>query len=180
MSLEIVMGPMFSGKTTYAISYIQRQNSIGKTVIIIRPNIDSRYSTQNVIMSHNKQSHPCLVWDVSISLYVAHELLGADCILIEEAQFFRGLSSFVKSLLFVHKKHVLVVGLNGDASQNVFGELLLCIPFATKITTLAAFCSICKDGTAAHYSKKITGDMVDEQIDVGGANKYIVVCLKHL
>ena len=180
MSVEIVMGPMFSGKTTYAISYLQRQQSIGKTVVIIRPNIDTRYSTQNVIMSHNKQSYPCLVWDVSIALYVAHELLSVDCVVIEEAQFFRGLSTFVKSLLLVHKKHVLVIGLNGDASQNVFGEVLHCIPIATKITTLTAFCSVCKDGTAAHYSKKLSGDMVDDQIDVGGSNKYIAVCLKHL
>lgn len=180
MSLEIVMGPMFSGKTTYAISYVQRQRSIGKTVVIIRPNIDTRYSTQDVIMSHNKQSHPCLVWNVTIGLYVAKELLATDCILIEEAQFFTGLTTFVKSLLLVHKKHVLVVGLNGDASQNAFGEVLQCIPIATKVTTLTAFCSVCKDGTPAYYSKKTTGDMIDDQIDVGGSDKYIVVCLKHL
>ena len=180
MSFELVMGPMFSGKTTYAISYVQRQQSIGKKISIIKPNIDNRYSIQNVIITHNKQSHPCLIWDVSITMYVAQEMLNADCIVIEEAQFFTGLTSVVKSLLFVHKKHVLVVGLNGDASQNVFGELLNCIPFATKITSLSAFCSVCKDGTPAHYSKKTTGDMVDDQIDVGGTDKYIAVCLKHL
>ena len=180
MSLEIVTGPMFSGKTTYAISYVQRQQSIGKKIAIIKPNIDSRYSTQSVIMTHNKQSHPCLIWDVSIPMYVAQEMLSTDCIVIEEAQFFKGLSVVVRSLLFVHKKHILVVGLNGDASQNVFGEILNCIPFSTKITTLTAFCSICKDGTPAHYSKKTGADMVDDQIDVGGSDKYIAVCLKHL
>lgn len=180
MSLEIVTGPMFSGKTTYAISYVQRQQSIGKRIAIIKPNIDSRYSSQSVIMSHNKQSHPCLIWDVSIAMYIAQEMLSVDCIVIEEAQFFKGLSVVVKSLLFVHKKHILVVGLNGDASQNIFGELLACIPFATKITTLSAFCSLCKDGTPAHYSKKTGADMVDDQIDVGGTDKYIAVCLKHL
>ena len=180
MSLEIVMGPMFSGKTTYAISYVQRQQSIAKRSVIIKPNIDNRYSTQSVIMTHNKQSHPCLIWDVSIGMYIVQEMLSADCVVIEEAQFFTGLAAVVKTLLFVHKKHLLVVGLNGDANQNVFGELLRCIPFATKITTLTAFCCICNDGTAAQYSKKSGGDMVDDQVDVGGSDKYIAVCLKHL
>ena len=50
MSFEIVMGPMFSGKTTYAISYVQQQQSIGKKVVIVKPNIDTRYSLQSVIM----------------------------------------------------------------------------------------------------------------------------------
>jgi len=180
MSLEIVMGPMFSGKTTYAISYVQRQQSIAKRSVIIKPNIDNRYSTQSVIMTHNKQSHPCLIWDVSIGMYIVQEMLNADCVVIEEAQFFTGLTAVVKTLLFVHKKHLLVVGLNGDATQNVFGELLRCIPFATKITTLTAFCCVCNDGTVAQYSKKSGGDMVDDQVDVGGSDKYIAVCLKHL
>jgi thymidine kinase len=180
MSLEVVMGPMFSGKTTYAISYVQRQQSIGKQIAIIKPNIDSRYSNQSVIMTHNKQSYPCLIWDISIAMYVAQEMLTADCIVIEEAQFFKRLATVVKSLLFVHKKHILIVGLNGDASQNVFGEILQCIPFATKITSLSAFCSVCKDGTPAYYSKKTSGDMVDDQVDIGGTDKYIAVCLKHV
>ena len=180
MSFEIVMGPMFSGKTTYAISYVQQQESIGKKVVIVKPNIDTRYSLQSVIMSHNKQSHPCLIWDVNIHLYVVQEMLNADCIVIEEAQFFTGVLNIIKPLVFVHKKRLLIIGLNGDSSQCVFGELLDCIPLATKVTCLSALCSICKDGTPAHYSKKMTTDMVDDQVDVGGADKYSAVCLKHL
>lgn len=180
MSLEVVIGPMFSGKTTYAISYIQRHQSIDKNVVVIKPNIDNRYSIHNVIMSHNKQSHPCLIWDVSVHMYLVQAMLNADCVVIEESQFFNGLAVLVRSLVFTHKKDVLLVGLNGDASQNVFGELLQCIPFATKVTPLSALCSLCKDGSAAHYSKKIARDMMDEQVDVGGTGKYIAVCLKHL
>ena len=180
MSLEIVMGPMFSGKTTYAISYIQRQQSIGKKVVVIKPNIDARYTTQSVLITHNKQAYPCLIWDVSIKMYIPQEMINADCIVIEEAQFFSGLHGIVSKLLFLHKKHILVVGLDGDASQNPFGEILQCIPLSTKLLKLEALCSICKDGTGAHYSKKIISDMIDDQIDVGGVDKYITVCLKHL
>jgi len=180
MSLEIVVGPMFSGKTTYAISYIQRQQSINKCVVTIKPNIDNRYSNQSVLITHNKYAVPCLVWDVSISLYIPQEMLNADCIVIEEAQFFTGLIPIVKSLLFKHKKHILLVGLDGDANQAPFGEILHCIPFATKLLKLEAFCTVCKDGSPAHYSKKNPSDMIDEQIDVGGLDKYSAVCLKHL
>jgi thymidine kinase len=54
MSLEIIMGPMFSGKTTHAISFIRRQKFIGSNVLAIKPQIDLRYSTTNVIISHDK------------------------------------------------------------------------------------------------------------------------------
>ena len=43
MSLEIIIGPMFSGKSSYALSYVRRQRSIGKRVLIVKPDIDNRY-----------------------------------------------------------------------------------------------------------------------------------------
>ena len=68
MSLEIVIGPMFSGKSTYALSYIRRQKAIGKKVVVIKPNIDNRYSQDNVLVTHNREQSPCMLWDVNESL----------------------------------------------------------------------------------------------------------------
>ena len=180
MSLEIVLGPMFSGKTSYAISYIKRQQTIHKHILAIKPNIDSRYSFDSMLMTHNKESYPCITWDVTQPFYAHNDLLMYDCIVIEEAQFFKNLAETVKLLLFKNHKHILLVGLNGDANQKTFGEILECIPFSTKLIKLEAFCTVCKDGTPAHYSKKNETEMTDEQIDIGGSDKYTAVCLKHL
>jgi thymidine kinase len=80
--------------------------------------------------------------------------------------------------LLQKRKHILLVGLDGDSSQKKFGELLEVIPLANHITKLNALCSICKDGTPAPYTK--TKEKKEAQVDVGGAEKYISVCLAHL
>lgn len=175
MSLEIVIGPMFSGKTSYALSHIKRLKSIGKTVLVIKPEIDKRYSRENMIVSHNNETEASFVWNITYPLTIRTEI---EYIVIEEAQFFKGLLMCVRNLL-AEKKSILLVGLDGDTHQNMFGELLNCIPYCSKVTKLSALCSLCKDGTPAYYTKSIGNEMTDEQINVGGSEKYISVCLKH-
>ena len=178
MSLEIVVGPMFSGKSTYAISYIRRQKAIGKYVVAVKPTIDKRYSEDSVIISHDKEKIPCIMWDVSHELSATRHMLQADCIVIEEAQFFKGLRILIQYLMTNHKKNILLVGLDGDSAQLSFGEVLDCIPYATHVTKLNALCAQCKDGTLAPYTKKLVNDGL--QVDVGGSEKYAAVCLEHL
>lgn len=178
MSLEIVLGPMFSGKSTYALSYIRRQHAINKKVVVIKPDIDKRYSDENVLVTHDQERTPCKFWRTVSPLTLIDEMRQADCIVFEEAQFFRGLRNVIMYLLRAYKKNVLIVGLDGDAHQKPFGEILDCIPWANKVTKLCALCKTCNDGTESPFTKKIQKD--DQQVDVGGSEKYESVCLKHL
>lgn len=179
MSLEVVIGPMFSGKSSYALSYVRRQRSIGKRVLIVKPDIDMRYSHESVLVTHDNDRIPCMLWDTKEPLFPATpHFLDTDCVVIEEGQFFKKLLPLVKWLLINHKKDVLVVGLDGDASQQIFGEVLSCIPWATKVTKLSALCLECKDGTLAPFTKRNIEDK--SQVLVGGPNIYSAVCLKHL
>lgn len=177
MSLDIVMGPMFSGKSTYALSYIRRQRAIGKNVVVIKPNIDVRYSADDVLVTHDKEQIPCTIWNTDIPLRLTEPIQKADCVVFEEAQFFNGLAIFVQRLLVDYNKNVLIVGLDGDAYQRPFGEIFQCIPWATSVTKLNALCSQCKDGTLAPYSRRMIEN--PNQIDVGGSDKYESVCLQH-
>lgn len=180
MSVEIVIGPMFSGKSTYALSYIRRQHAINKKVLVIKPNIDNRYSIENVLVTHDREQTPCMVWNVEDLLNpVIPEVTNAECVVIEEAQFFRGLPTFISYAMKAYNKDILIVGLDGDAYQRPFGEILNCIPWATKVTKLCAFCKQCRDGTLAPFTKKNHSE-TEEQVDVGGPEKYESVCLKHL
>lgn len=179
MSLEIVVGPMFSGKSTYALSYIRRQLAIKKNVVVVKPNIDTRYSDQSLLVTHNQETTPCVMWDIIDNLYPTQDMQIADTIVFEEAQFFKGLETFVIYMLQAMKKNILVVGLDGDAKQHTFGEILRLIPYASKVTKLCALCSKCGDGTEAPYTVKLNSQLV-EQVDVGGTDKYEAVCLEHL
>jgi thymidine kinase len=178
MSLEIVLGPMFSGKSSHAMSYVRRQKVIEKSVIVIKPNIDNRYSNESVMVTHDREQIPCMVWDVNRTLAPTFEITSNDCIVIEEAQFFRGLRDFVIFILKSHKRNILLVGLDADARQESFGEILNCIPFATNVTKLHAYCMICKDGTIAPFTRR--NDNNGPQVDIGGSDKYLPVCLRHL
>jgi thymidine kinase len=179
MSLEIVLGPMFSGKSSYALSYIRRQRAISKKVLVIKPNIDNRYSTNNVLVTHNQEQTPCMILPVDQALNPTIQAVrDADCIVVEEAQFFKGLHAFVHYILLAYKKNILIVGLDGTSSQQPFGDILQCIPWATSVTKLCALCARCGDGTLAPFTKKFqSSDMI---VDVGGSDKYESVCLKHL
>lgn len=179
MALEIVIGPMFSGKSTYALSYIRRQRAIGKTVVVIKPNIDNRYSHDDVLVTHNDERTPCILWDVEQQIGPMERILNADCLVFEEAQFFKGLTSFVGWFLRAHRKDILIVGLDADAHQRTFGEILECIPWASTVTKLNALCCECRDGTIAPYTRRKQNDTA-QQVDVGGADKYAAVCLTHL
>lgn len=181
MSLEIVLGPMFSGKSSYALSYIRRQKSIGRKVIAIKPSLDNRYSENEEIVTHDQERIQCILWDVNEPISPSRVILDADCIVIEEGQFFKGLYNCVNYLLKGHGKNILIVGLDGDANQKVFEEMLHCIPLADKVTKRLALCRRCGDGTEAPFTRYTEyANRSGLQIDVGGSNKYEAVCLKHL
>lgn len=180
MSLEIVLGPMFSGKSSYALAYIRKQKAIGRSVIAVKPAIDNRYSQAEEIVTHNQERVPCVVWDSKVPLTPNRFVLQSDCVVVEEAQFFKGLEVFCEYLILLGK-HIVLVGLDGDAYRKPFREILDCIPWANKVTKLSALCSVCNDGTEAPYTRyKVNLDDIGSQIDVGGAEKYEAVCLKCL
>lgn len=179
MSLEIVLGPMFSGKSSYALSYIRRQKAVGRSVIAVKPAMDNRYSEEEEIVTHNQDKTPCIVWDTTVPLTPNQFMIQADCVVVEEAQFFTGLVGFCEYMLAIDV-HVVLVGLDGDTRRQPFREVLDCIPWANKVTKLRALCLYCKDGTEAPYTRyKLNSDQTTSQINVGGAEKYEAVCLRH-
>lgn len=182
MSLEIVLGPMFSGKSSYALSYVRRQRAIGKKVLVVKPDIDNRYSDENVMVTHDNDRVECMMWKTTEPLcQIDHKILDLyDCFVVEEGQFFNHLEHFCMFVMFHMKKNILIVGLDGCAKQKPFGEILTVIPLASSVTKLSALCCICRDGTLAPYTKKINNIFEEGQVDVGGADKYVAVCLEHL
>jgi thymidine kinase len=161
MPLEIVVGPMFAGKTSYALDWIYKQSGTG---LVLKPRIDSRYRS-NVIVSHSGEMYPCKYVDEVTS----YELSVVEYIVVDEAQFVPNIRSIIEPVL---NKKILLVGLDADSDRQPFGELLNCIPLASKITKLTGECYICKNPSTSTF-RVIQSN---ERVLIGGSESYIPVC----
>lgn len=173
MSLDVIIGPMFSGKSTRILQLVSRYASIDTRCVVIKPRVDNRYAPQMVV-THDKGSTPCIVADRLMDIY-PEMLEHARVIIVEEAQFFPDLVSFVTHQLYTKEKRVYVVGLSGDSECRPFGHVLACIPMADRVELLKALCRRCVDGTEASFTHRMAG-APDQQILIGGEERYQALC----
>ena len=178
MSLELYIGPMFAGKSTEILGIIRRNKCIGRKTVCITHSIDTRYSTTGQIVSHNKDAAPALATDKLANLFHHPLVREADCIIVEEAQFFADLKAFVLPLVDTLQKHVICVGLDGDSNRAPFGQVLDLVPHADEIHKMKALCTRCADGTAALFTYRAPGAPTT-QINVGTAATYEALCREH-
>ncbi|MFH8120282.1 MAG: hypothetical protein QXS37_05775, partial [Candidatus Aenigmatarchaeota archaeon] len=66
--LEVITGPMFSGKTEELLRRIRRVILARQKVIAFKPSIDARYGEQESIVSHNLVKFPAFAIPPDISL----------------------------------------------------------------------------------------------------------------
>jgi thymidine kinase len=171
--LELIIGSMFSGKSTELIRRINREKSINKKIIVINYVSDNRYSS-NSVSTHDLVKVNCI--KVEKLFQIPPELINDhESIFIDEGQFFTDLYPFVNKFI---NKHIVVSGLDGDSNQKPFGDILSLIPLCDSVDKLCAYCKICNNGTLAPFTKKIISD--NKQVDIGGSDKYLPVCRKHI
>jgi thymidine kinase len=101
-------------------------------------------------------------------------ILECDVFLINEGQFFKDLYEAVLELL-KNKKTIYVSGLDGDYKKDKIGNILDLIPHSDNVIKLNSLCGVCRNGTKAIFSKRISNEI--EQILVGVDN-YVPVCRK--
>ena len=193
--LEIILGCMYSGKTSKIVEIYKQCQFCNISVAVINHSFDKRYD-DSLLSTHDKVMIPCIqteklidVWYYGEKWIITNEanddsemhlksldhsvkLINADVILINEGQFFEDLYPAVKHML-EHNKHVYICGLDGDFERKRFGQILDLIPLCDKVTKLTSLCSLCKNGTAGIFSKRITNET--EQTIIGSDN-YIPVC----
>lgn len=189
--LDIILGTMFSGKTTYLLSKIAKLAELNYSILYINIEFDNR--SENMFSTHNpffdnhtnfikKNSIKNNVHMIKLKKLCANESINLneyDVIIVDESHFFDDLIEFVGKCL-ENKKYIIVSGLIADFKGKKFGKTLDLIPLCTNIKRLHAYCSECaknKKISIAIYSKKITKSK--KSIDIGGADKYIPVCRFH-
>lgn len=178
MPLELYIGPMFAGKSTEILGIVRRNRCINRKTVCITHKIDTRYSDAAQVTSHNAESVPAIATDQLTPLLSNPLVRNADCILVEEAQFFKDLKAFVIPLVDTLQKHVICVGLDGDSNRAPFGQVLDLVPHADAIHKLKALCTRCADGTPALFTYRAPGAPT-AQINVGTADQYEALCRTH-
>ena len=170
--LELIIGPMFSGKTTRLIDVYNTQyaNNTNANIKVINFSADTRYH-DSMLSTHDKVMIPCIFSNTIKEVCEEHMILNYDTILINEGQFFPDLYESVCELVETHKKNVYVCGLDGDFQRNKFGKLLDLIPLCDNIIKLKAECVKCK--SQAIFSKRLS---TEEQQIVIGSNNYAPMC----
>ena len=170
--LELAIGPMFSGKSTWLTNLHKQYKFCNMNVMVINFAGDTRYtSVQDALLStHDHTMIPCVMCSAIEELDPA-EVAAADVLLINEGQFF---DDIMNVLRFVDAgKRVYICGLDGDFEKKRIGAFLDLIPHCDKVCKQTSLCSICRNGKEAIFSFRTTSET--NQIVIGSDN-YLPLC----
>lgn len=175
--LELILGSMFSGKTSYLLEVYKKCVFCNIPVAVINYAADNRYTTEPMLSTHDKQMIPCILASTIVDAITTHadELNTAETILINEGQFFPDIEDQVKHLVENLNKRVYICGLDGDFERKPIGNLLQLVPFSDHIIKLKSLCSLCRDGTPGVFSFRTSHEK--NQVVIGSSN-YIPLCRK--
>ena len=193
--LYLIMGPMFSGKTSELIRQLERYSSIGIPVLAIKHSLDKKRYDTSGLYSHSGNAFAGFSLDDLEKLFDQEEYKNAKVIGIDEGTFFDNLVPNVIRMVETDNKVVYVSGLNGSYQRTDLGQINRLIPLADDVQFLSGVCTECCDGTPGVFTHlnvscdTHTSDSIDAQTNdsseeislviVGGADKYRTVCRKH-
>lgn len=182
-SLEVICGPMFSGKTEEMIRRLRRLFFAKKSVLVFKPEIDTRYDDKKV-MSHNGLEVDAI--PISDPFQILDEFkskTGINTIAIDEVQFLDSGNSIesVINTLIKRGVHVIITGLDTDFRGEPFGCMPRLMAIADKVTKLDAICTVC--GQPACRTQRIVNgkpaNYDDPIVVVGATEMYEARCRKH-
>lgn len=188
--IKLVMGPMFSGKTTELMRLARRYKLAdpGCRVLVVSHKADDRYKdadgleitddlsasfesvgVRSTVTSHEGRSMPSsAVGEVDEIMEAAKEY---DVIAIDEGQFYPDLAEKCDQLA-QDGKIVIVSGLDGDFKREPFHQMSLLISKADSIVKLLAICHYCR-GEAPFTHRTVVSN---SEVLIGGKDSYIPLC----
>lgn len=172
--IVLIMGPMYSGKTTTLISKLERFKRTGKNILVIKYKHDLRYTNENKLISHTKNVFIAndTKYVMSLSEISSDSIIKYDVIGIDEGQFFSDITLVNK---WANKnKKIYISALNGTYNQMNFKGFELLYPYVDNIILLNAICADCNSNDAP-FTYKFSNESND-QIDIGGDEKYMAIC----
>lgn len=168
--IEVVCGPMFSGKTEELIRRMKLALIAKQRVQVFKPALDNRYADEYII-SHSEQKVICT--PVKSSAEILSLVRDNTRIVgIDEAQFFdEGIVETCEKLAN-RGIRVVVAGLDQDFMGKPFGKMPELLAVAESTLKLKAVCMVC--GGAATKTQRLIRS--SEQVVVGSGEIYEARC----
>jgi len=168
--IEVICGPMFSGKSEELIRRLRRAQIARQAVQVFKPAIDDRYHDTQIV-SHSRASleaHP-----VETSAELARAVRGDTRVVgVDEAQFFDQGIVDVAHRLADQGMRVLLAGLDQDYTGAPFGCMPALLTAAEYVTKTLAICTRC--GAPAGRSQRLVPS--GAQVLVGAVEAYEARC----
>lgn len=170
--IEVICGPMFSGKTEELIRRLKREVIARRKVQVFKPRLDTRYDPEAVV-SHSQQRL------VSTVVSTAREVLDklaqdVEVVGIDEVQFLGPEILPVVKDLAGRGLRVIVAGLDQDFRGLPFAPMPELLAEAEYITKELAICVVC--GQPAGRSQRVVADA--STVHVGAHDAYEPRCRK--
>lgn len=171
--LEVITGPMFSGKSEELMRRLRRAQIAGRTVALFKPKVDSRYKRTSVV-SHAGREMEALEINSAERLLV--DTLGFDVVGIDEVQFLEGIVKPIEKM--VERQVVIVSGLDMTFRREPFGDLPVLLALADEVHKLTAVCHSC--GADATLTQRLIdgkpAPFSGPTVQVGGLESYEARC----
>ncbi len=169
-SLEVICGPMFSGKSEELIRRVRRAVIARQRVQVFKPALDDRYDL-NAVASHSQARLEATPVRDSGELRARLDP-EAEVVAVDEAQFLdEGLVGLVEALADEGKR-VILAGLDQDSAGEPFGIMPALLARAEHVLKLHAICVRC--GAEASRSQRLV--RTGGQVLVGAAEAYEARC----
>lgn len=167
--VQVVCGPMFSGKTKTLISLISDYLKDRKKVVVFKPKLDDRYAEESIVSHDKDEAQAFSVTRPAEMLDLFHR---ADVIAIDEVQFFDESIVGVCETIADYGKIVVVAGLDLDYLGRPFGSMPQLMSVADEIIKLNSVCTFCSG--RARFSHRISKDQ--GVVVLGEKDKYVPLC----
>lgn len=174
--LGIVLGPMYSGKTSRLLSLYKQYKFCEMNIAVVNFAEDTRYA-DNMLSTHDKNMIPCFMSNTMNEAFPfdGDEVHKYQVFLINEAQFFPDIVDWVKKAISPpFNKTIHISGLDGDFKRGTFGNWLNLITYCDSVEKLNSICCGCKNAPAI-FSFRLTDQKEQKVI---GSDSYVPLCRK--
>ena len=167
--IEVITGCMFSGKTEELIRRLVRARYARQEVLIFKPRIDTRYSSEEIV-SHSKMSLKARRVERAEDIWKLGR--GTKVVGVDEAQFFGPEVVPVVESLANSDTRVIVAGLDQDFRGQPFEPIPTLMALAEFVTKQHAICMQC--GNPANRSQRLVNRA--ERVLLGETEAYEARC----
>jgi thymidine kinase len=173
--LTVISGPMYAGKTSALLQKILWDNHCGNSVIVLKPEIDKRYS-EDKIQTHNHLSYECVNMKSWTQINTDLDLQIYNSVYLDEVQFMDTTDTVANTVrLLSMGVNVIAAGLNQDSLGRPFETTALLMALSDDIQLISSICNVC--GRPATRTQRLVDD--GDRVIVGSHGVYEPRCDEH-